>query len=101
MLRMTGGRPGLRRLLVSYFLAASLRCQVSSVVGVMGPTQSSFRAAQVLRSASSGVDYTTHGPLQTVATRAVSRADACENGQVRCFSLVFYALDTGAAAHIP
>ena len=31
-----GGRPGLRRLLVSYFLAASLRCQASSVAGVTG-----------------------------------------------------------------
>jgi hypothetical protein len=30
------GRPGLRRLLVSYFLAASLRCQASSVAGVTG-----------------------------------------------------------------
>ncbi len=33
-----GGRPGLRRLLVSYFLAASLRCQASSVAGVTGKT---------------------------------------------------------------
>jgi hypothetical protein len=29
-----GGRPGLRRLLVSYLAAASLRCQASSVAGV-------------------------------------------------------------------
>jgi hypothetical protein len=36
MLRITGGRPGLRRLLVSYYLAASLRCQASSVAGVTG-----------------------------------------------------------------
>ncbi len=28
---IVGGRPGLRRLLVSYFFAASLRCQASSV----------------------------------------------------------------------
>ena len=33
-----GGRPGLRRLLVSYFLAASLRCQASSGAGVTGKT---------------------------------------------------------------
>jgi hypothetical protein len=33
-----GGRPGLRRLFVSYFLAASLRCQASSVPGVTGKT---------------------------------------------------------------
>ena len=38
MLRTAGGRPGLRRLLVSYFLAASLRCQASSVAGVTGKT---------------------------------------------------------------
>ena len=38
MLRTIGGRPGLRRLLVSYFRAASLRCQASSVAGVIGKT---------------------------------------------------------------
>ena len=31
-----GGRPGLRRLLVSYLLAASWRCQASSVAGATG-----------------------------------------------------------------
>ena len=31
-----GGRPGLRRLLVSYLFPASLRCQASSVAGVTG-----------------------------------------------------------------
>jgi hypothetical protein len=31
-----GGRPGLRRWLVSYFFAASLRCQARSVAGVTG-----------------------------------------------------------------
>jgi hypothetical protein len=31
-----GGRPGLRLLLMSYLLAASLRCQASSVAGVTG-----------------------------------------------------------------
>ncbi len=31
-----GGRPGVRRLLVSYLPAASLRCQASSVAGVIG-----------------------------------------------------------------
>ena len=35
---LVGGRPGLRRLLVSYFPAASLRCQASSVAGVTGKT---------------------------------------------------------------
>ena len=38
MLRTVAGRPGGRRLLVSYLLAASLRCQASSVVGVTGKT---------------------------------------------------------------
>ena len=33
-----GGRPGLRRLLVSYLFAASLRCQARSVAGVTGKT---------------------------------------------------------------
>jgi hypothetical protein len=33
-----GGRPGLRRLLVPYFLAVSLRCQARSVAGVTGKT---------------------------------------------------------------
>ncbi len=33
-----GGRPGLRRVLVSYFVAASLRCQARSVAGVTGKT---------------------------------------------------------------
>jgi hypothetical protein len=33
-----GGRPGLRRLLVSYFFAASLRCQASGVAGATGKT---------------------------------------------------------------
>ena len=36
MLRTIGGRPGLRRLLVSFFPAASLRCQTRSVAGVPG-----------------------------------------------------------------
>ena len=38
MLRTVGGRPGRRRVLVSYFRAASLRCQASSVAGVTGKT---------------------------------------------------------------
>jgi hypothetical protein len=36
MVGTVGGRPGLRRLLVSYLLAASLRCQASRVAGVTG-----------------------------------------------------------------
>ena len=37
MLRTVGGRPGWRRLLVSYFLAVSFRCQASSVTGIPSP----------------------------------------------------------------
>ena len=33
-----GGRPGLRRPLMSYLLAASPRCQARSVAGVTGKT---------------------------------------------------------------
>jgi hypothetical protein len=43
MLRAVGGRPGRRRLLVSYFLAASLRCQASNVAGVTGKTSDQRR----------------------------------------------------------
>jgi hypothetical protein len=38
MLRTMGGRPGARCPLVSYFFAASLRCQASNVAGVTGKT---------------------------------------------------------------
>ncbi len=47
-----------------------------------------------LRATSARTVYTTRGPLQPAATGAVAHADACGNGQVRCFSPVFYALDT-------
>jgi hypothetical protein len=43
MPRTVAGRPGRRRLLVSYFLAASLRCQASSVAGVTGKTSAQRR----------------------------------------------------------
>jgi hypothetical protein len=43
MLRTVTGRPGGRRLLVSYLLAASLRCQASSVAGVTGKTPAQRR----------------------------------------------------------
>ena len=41
--KAVAGRPGLRRLLVSYFLAASLRCQASSAAGVTGKTSAQRR----------------------------------------------------------
>ena len=44
MLRTVGGRPGARCLLVSYFFAASLRCQASNVAGVAGKTCGPARA---------------------------------------------------------
>ena len=43
MLRTVAGRPGRRRLLVSYFLVASLRCQASSMAGVTGKTSAQRR----------------------------------------------------------
>jgi hypothetical protein len=47
---LAGGRPGLRRLLVSYFPAASLRCQASSVAGVnkedLGPAPAWYKPRQ-------------------------------------------------------
>jgi hypothetical protein len=52
--RMSGvaeGRPGLRRLLVSYFLAASLQCQVRSVAGVTGNTSAQRRRDTIRASA--------------------------------------------------
>jgi hypothetical protein len=56
----TCGRPGLRRLLVSYLLPASWRCQARSVAGVTGKTpvqrlrgRSRARAASHTRSAGS------------------------------------------------
>ena len=43
MLRVVGGRPGVRRLVVSYLLAASLRCQARRVAGVTGKTSAQHR----------------------------------------------------------
>ena len=46
-----GGRPGLRHPLVSYFLAASLRCQARSVAGVTGNTSTQRRRDTIRASA--------------------------------------------------
>ena len=50
MLGTVSGRPGLRRLLVSYLLAATLRCLVSSVAGVtaktLGPAAAGYEPGQ-------------------------------------------------------
>ncbi len=48
---VAGGRPGLRRPLVSYFFAASLRCQASSVAGVTGNTSAQCRRGTIRASA--------------------------------------------------
>ena len=59
-----GGRPGVRRLLVSYLPATSLRCQASSVAGVIGKM-----AAQRLRGmsrASAASHSRSAGPYRTL-----------------------------------
>jgi hypothetical protein len=43
MLRTVAGRPGWRRLLVSYFPRGELACQASSVAGVTGKTPAQRR----------------------------------------------------------
>ena len=60
-----GGRPGVRRLPVSYLPPASLRCQASSVAGVIGKIQ-----AQRLRGmsrASAASHSRSAGPVQDPA----------------------------------
>jgi hypothetical protein len=58
-----GGRPGLHRPLVSYFLAASLGCQASGVAGVTGKI-----SVQCLRGRSRASARTTPGrPARTVS----------------------------------
>jgi hypothetical protein len=51
VLGVAAGRPGLRRPLVSYFLAASLRCQARSVAGVTGNTSAQRRRDTIRASA--------------------------------------------------
>jgi hypothetical protein len=51
ILGVVGGRPGLRRLLVSYFLAVSPRCQAMSVEGVTGNTSTQRRRETIRASA--------------------------------------------------
>ena len=73
----TGGRPGLRRLLVSYFLATSLRCQASSAAGVTGKT-----SAQRLRGtsrASAANQARSSGPYRTRPTCRRRTAFSCRS----------------------
>jgi hypothetical protein len=72
-----GGRPGLRRLLVSYFFAASLRCQDRSVAGQTGKT-----SAQRLRgmSRASAANHTrSAGSYRTRPTCPRSTAFSCRS----------------------
>jgi hypothetical protein len=60
--RVTRGPPGLRRPLVSYCLAASLRCQARSVAGVTGNTSAQrrrdiIRASEANQARSCGCQY--------------------------------------------
>jgi hypothetical protein len=50
---VVGGRPGLRRSLVSYFFAANLQCQARSVAGVTGNTSAQRRRGTIRASAAS------------------------------------------------
>jgi hypothetical protein len=59
----TGGRPGMRRLLVSYFLATSLRCQASSAAGITGKT--SAQRARGTSRASAANQARSSGPYRT------------------------------------
>jgi hypothetical protein len=52
-------------------------------------TQAALRATP-----SSGVVYTTRGPLPSAQAGTVPHPGPCGNGEVRCFSPAFYALDT-------
>src|SRR5438045_3133184 len=72
-----GGRPGLRRLLVSYLPAASLRCQASSVAGVTGKIP-----VQQLRgmSRASAANHTrSAGPYRTRPAWRRSTAFSCRS----------------------
>ncbi len=63
-----GGRPGLRRLLVSYLFAASLRCHASSVAGVTGKA-----SAQRLRGTSRASAANQARPAGSYRTRPACR----------------------------
>ena len=76
-----GGRPGVRRLLVSYLPAASLRCQASSVAGVIGKM-----AAQRLRGmsrASAAVSRPVPDPAGVAAQHRVLVAEHEQLGILR------------------
>ena len=77
MLRTVGGRPGLRRLLVSYFFAVSLRCQASSVAGVTGKISPQRRRG--ISRASAAIQARSAGPYRTRPAFRRSTAFSCRS----------------------
>jgi len=74
---IVGGRPGLRRLLVSYLLPASLRSQARSVAGVTGKTSVQRRRG---RSRASAVSHTrSAGSYRTRPACRRSTAFSCRS----------------------
>ena len=81
------GRPGLRRLLVSYLPAASLRCQASSVTGVTGKT--SLQHLRGMSRASAESQARSAGSYRTRATcLAQQRVLVAQNQQLRVLGQV-------------
>ena len=75
------GLPGLRRLLVSYFFAAGLRCQASSVAGVTGKT--SLQRLRGMSRASAASQARSAGPYRTRSTRRPHRVLVAQDQQLR------------------
>ena len=77
-----GGRPGLRRLLVACFLAASLRCQASSVVGTRGrprPSGCAVQAAPARRTRPGRPARTAPGRRAAAVPRSPAGAPAAQH----------------------
>ena len=72
-----GGRPGLRRLLVSYLLPASLRCQARSVAGVAGKTP--VQRLRGIRRASAASQTRSAGSYRTRPACRRSTAFSCRS----------------------
>lgn len=64
------------------------------LIMVTGSLEIPAAQATLRATSSSGVVYTTRGPVPPGRTGSAPHADACGNGEVRCFSPVFYAIDT-------
>jgi hypothetical protein len=76
ILGVAGGRPGLRRPLVSYFFAASLRCQARSVAGVTGNTSAQRRRDTIRASAAKRGPLARTGPGRPAGAAPRSHAGA-------------------------